>query len=229
MKKSELRGFKFGFLALGIYLLVQMSSFVDGVFVGVNEAINNDHSLSVIPAVILIVMCLLLTGFILRVAMKHNVVKINKKWNLKFLAILIGVGLISNWIFDYIGVSIMSSMGDGTNTLNQSAIEDRIKVLTPSVMFVQTVIVAPIAEEIVFRGFIPKMFSEKKQVIGLILGAILFGLAHAPTNIGSAVIYIGSGIIHSVVTYFGKRVEYSIVLHAVHNLIAFILTLLSLN
>lgn len=225
MTKSWIRSLKFGFLAVGIYILGQLAQLPSIIFLEINKnkgltGIQSGFSIGLYLLVIIVTFWL---------ALRFKVVNIKEKLDLKRLAILVGAGEPSILLVSSIGILILLAMGDDLTSMNQAAINELMGLLPKSLMFIMIVIGAPIIEETIFRGFIPKMFCEKRQWLGLILGAILFGLAHVPTNLGSAVQYIGMGGVLSAVTYFGKRVEYSMVLHAIHNLVAFLLVLSELN
>lgn len=225
MTKSWIRSLKFGFLAVGIYILGQLAQLPSIIFLEINKnkgltGLQSGFSIGLYLLVIIVTFWL---------ALRFKVVNIKEKLDLKRLAILVGAGEPSILLVSSIGILILLAMGDDLTSMNQAAINELMGLLPKSLMFIMIVIGAPIIEETIFRGFIPKMFCEKRQWLGLILGAILFGLAHVPTNLGSAVQYIGMGGVLSAVTYFGKRVEYSMVLHAIHNLVAFLLVLSELN
>ena len=61
--------------------------------------------------------------------------------------------------------------------------------------------------------------------MGFVLGAILFGLFHGPTNIGSFIVYAGMGAVFAYVAYTTERLEMSILAHMLRNGIAIFLML----
>lgn len=225
MTKSWIRVLKFGFLAFGIYILGQLAQLPSVTFL----EINANKGLTGLQSGVSIGLYLLVIALTFWLALRFNVINIRERWDLKRLAILVGAGEPALYLVSLIGVLILLAMGDDLISMNQAAVNELMGLLPKSLMFIMIVIGAPIIEETIFRGFVPKMFCENRQWLGLVLGAILFGLAHVPTNIGSAVQYIGMGGVLSAVTYFGKRVEYSMVLHAIHNLVGFLLLLSELN
>ena len=86
-----------------------------------------------------------------------------------------------------------------------------------------------VLEEVIFRGFIPKKLFPKHQLVGFVIGAILFGLFHGPTNIGSFIIYGGMGAVFAYVAYTTERLEMSIMAHMLRNGIAIFLMLFANN
>ena len=61
--------------------------------------------------------------------------------------------------------------------------------------------------------------------MGFVIGAILFGLFHGPTNIGSFIVYGGMGAVFAYVAYTTESLEMSILAHMLRNGIAIILML----
>lgn len=78
-----------------------------------------------------------------------------------------------------------------------------------------TIIIAPIIEEMIFRGVIMNDLKEYGYKTAIIINSVLFGLAH--TEIEKVIITIFLGIIFSYVAY-RYSLRYSILLHMVWNL-----------
>ena len=78
-----------------------------------------------------------------------------------------------------------------------------------------TIIIAPIIEEMIFRGVIMNDLKEYGYKTAIIINSVLFGLAH--TEIEKVIITIFLGIIFSYVPY-RYSLRYSILLHMVWNL-----------
>lgn len=90
-----------------------------------------------------------------------------------------------------------------------------------SLAFIALVLLAPFAEEIVFRGVLLPAFSKKLGLItAVILTSILFGILHPPVN---AMIGIGIFAIFLALIYaFTYSIWPAIMLHSLKNLLAFI-------
>lgn len=78
-----------------------------------------------------------------------------------------------------------------------------------------TIIIAPIIEEMIFRGVIMNDLKEYGYKTAIIINSVLFGLAH--TEIEKVIITIFLGIVFSYVAY-RYSLRYSILLHMVWNL-----------
>lgn len=85
------------------------------------------------------------------------------------------------------------------------------------------VVVAPIAEELLFRGII--LFPGNRLETSwtrTIISALLFGLIHGPTDVYSFYTYVGMGFIFSYAAKKTQTVEAAMVYHFLNNLLGFI-------
>lgn len=117
---------------------------------------------------------------------------------------------------------IVHFFGEG-EALNQLAVESMFNYLPIWQIFLMTVIVAPIVEEVLFRGLI--LFSAGRKTpswLRLIVSSLLFGLVHSPTNISSLYIYVGMGFLFSYAAKRTNSLEAPIVYHFLNNLLGFI-------
>ena len=124
--------------------------------------------------------------------------------------------------FNILGVVLLHLMNE-TTTSNQSNINDLIQNSSLISSFFLLVLIAPICEEILCRGVIPKKLFRGKENVGYIVGAIIFALLHLPTNLPSLLIYGGMSIVLSWTAYKTQRLEMSILLHMIVNGVAFCL------
>ncbi len=90
-------------------------------------------------------------------------------------------------------------------------------------IFILACIVAPISEEIMFRGFLLKIIKQKYNIrIAIIINSFLFGIIHFdPSAIVPATI-LGGAL--SFIRIKTKSVFASIIMHSLHNLFALVLT-----
>ena len=109
---------------------------------------------------------------------------------------------------------------------NQEVFMSLFDYLPKLVLFLYIVILAPIGEELVCRGIIPSLFCHKRQMWGYIVGTIVFAALHVPTNLMSWLLFGGMGAILAWVRHQTKHLEYSILVHALNNLLAFALLML---
>ena len=106
--------------------------------------------------------------------------------------------------------------------VNQEAIESLFDYIPVWIMFLMIVVVAPITEEVLFRGIMVFRGKELDTTwVRVIISAILFGLIHTPTNIPSLYSYVGMGIMFSYAAKKTQTVEAAIVYHFLNNLLAF--------
>ena len=124
--------------------------------------------------------------------------------------------------FNILGVLLLRLMNE-TTTSNQSNINDLVQNSSLISSFFLLVLIAPICEEILCRGVIPKKLFRGKENVGYIVGAIIFALLHLPTNLPSLLIYGGMSTVLTWTAYKTQRLEMSILLHMIVNGVAFCL------
>lgn len=149
-----------------------------------------------------------------------------------FLLVLLGLFLmLAMNIFINTGFTIF---GQEVGSENQSALEEIMggRAFDMVAIVVFAGILAPIAEEIVFRKGLYGIIHRKAGNFAAILGSgIIFGLIHMTgelTNVIGMIPYFGLGIILSYIYYFSSKMIFvPIMVHGVMNIIS-ILTLLTI-
>ena len=135
---------------------------------------------------------------------KYEYFKTNEKFNIKdfntYFALAFYVGNLSNLLI----VSMFKFKGR-TPLINEPLYIDVI----------MAVFVAPILEEIVFRGVIMNDLKKYSYKVAIVINSILFGLMHY--NINNTGQYIVLGIIFSYIAY-KYSLKYSILLHILCNI-----------
>ena len=130
------------------------------------------------------------------------------------------------------GSALLRLMNEST-TSNQSTINNLVQNSSLISSFFLLVLIAPICEEILCRGIIPKKIFRGKEKLGYLVGAVVFALLHTPTNLPSLLIYGGMSTVLTWTAYRTERLEMSILLHMIVNGIAFgllaLLVLISRN
>ena len=93
-------------------------------------------------------------------------------------------------------------------------------------VFVYSVIMAPILEEVVFRSIILDKLLNKfqKPFFPVIISSLLFAVYHLSFTAGLNALFFG--ILSSVIYIKYKNIRYNIALHRTVNLITFLLLLL---
>ena len=120
------------------------------------------------------------------------------------------------------GSALLRLMNEST-TSNQSTINNLVQNSSLISSFFLLVLIAPICEEILCRGIIPKKIFRGKEKLGYLVGAVVFALLHTPTNLPSLLIYGGMSTVLTWTAYRTERLEMSILLHMNVNGIAFCL------
>ena len=118
--------------------------------------------------------------------------------------------------------SILLQLSNET-TGNQSQINDMVQNSSLISSFFLLALLAPICEEILCRGIVPKKIFRGKENLGFVVGTIVFALLHQPSNLPSLLIYGGMSIVLSWTAYKTQRLEMSILLHMIVNGVAFCL------
>lgn len=129
-----------------------------------------------------------------------------------------------SYVLYIIGNVIMAYLFGATEATNQIAIESMFHYVPVWVMFLLICVVAPIGEELLFRGIL--LFPGDKTETNwsrVILSAFLFGLIHNPNNLYTLYTYVGMGFIFSYAAMRTKSVEAAIVYHFLNNFLSFVL------
>lgn len=119
--------------------------------------------------------------------------------------------------------SLLLRLTNEATTNNQSILNGLVQNSSLISTFFLLVLIAPICEEILCRGIIPKKIFRGKEKLGFVVGAIVFALLHMPTNLPSVIIYGGMSTVLTWTAYRTERLEMSILLHMILNGIAFCL------
>jgi len=95
---------------------------------------------------------------------------------------------------------------------------------TPVHAFVMTVLLAPVLEEIVFRGLLfTRMAAKWGITTGVIVSSLLFGILHFEFLVGAFVI----GVVVCVIYVRSKTLLIPMAIHGVYNLLIWLITVLS--
>lgn len=101
---------------------------------------------------------------------------------------------------------------------NQKDVYNDLRSMPLYLSVIIFVILAPFFEEMIFRGFIMKGIFKGHLLSGYIVSSILFGLIHRPTSISECLIYCGLGFVFGGVYLCTRRIEASMICHALNNL-----------
>ena len=100
----------------------------------------------------------------------------------------------------------------------------------PLFSFFAVVIFAPLTEELIFRGMLARYLFPKqdksKQVLFLLVSSVLFALIHFPGDVQQFFVYFSLGFSLGLAYISRKGLVYSISLHALNNLVGFLMILM---
>src|SRR5690625_3746314 len=140
-----------------------------------------------------------------------------KDW--KFLLIYIPISYIPYLI----GQMVLINIFDPNAPVNQIAIESLFEYLPMWQLFLMIVVVAPITEELLFRGMV--LFQGDTLEVTwtrVLISGLLFGIVHSPTDIFSLYTYVGMGLIFAYAVRKTQSIEVAIIYHFLNNFIGFI-------
>ena len=98
----------------------------------------------------------------------------------------------------------------------------------PLFSFFMIVVFAPLTEELTFRGMLaryvfPQQDNVKQTVLFLLVSSIIFALVHFPGTPQQFLVYASLGFSLGLAYINKGGLAYSIALHALNNLIAFLM------
>lgn len=120
--------------------------------------------------------------------------------------------------------------GEVTTTQNQELLTNMTNKTNPIAIFLMIVILAPIIEEILFRG-IPIFYKSNRfkfintqvaLIIRIIIASLIFGSLHMPKDIVELIAYSSASFVLSMAVLLTNKLEYSIGIHMANNLLGFI-------
>lgn len=114
-------------------------------------------------------------------------------------------------------------------SVNQQTAID-LTLSQPLFSFFAVVIFAPLTEELIFRGMLARYLFPKqdksKQVLFLLVSSVLFALIHFPGDVQQFLVYTSLGFSLGLAYISRKGLVYSISLHALNNLVGFLMILM---
>ena len=115
-------------------------------------------------------------------------------------------------------------------SVNQQIATD-LTLSQPLFSFFAVVIFAPLTEELIFRGMLarylfPKQDNSKQTLIFLLVSSLLFALVHFPGTPQQFLVYGSLGLSLGLAYVSKGGLAYSIALHALNNLIGFLMILM---
>ena len=113
---------------------------------------------------------------------------------------------------------------------NQQTVS-QLTLAQPVFGFFMVVVFAPLTEELIFRGVLarylfPKQDNSKQTALFLLVSSVLFALIHFPGTLQPFLVYASLGLSLGLAYVSRKGLFYSISLHALNNLIGFLMILM---
>lgn len=131
-------------------------------------------------------------------------------------------------VFVMLGLQVINVSVAGTGTSQNQAELNKLTSLSTPLIYSMFIVVAPVCEEIIFRGLFFKLFDLKKEgigwkILGVALSGLLFALAHDLNFDKFLPLYWMMGAILAGIYVYSKNLTDSILVHAITNAIPFIL------
>lgn len=151
----------------------------------------------------------------------------NKRINKKIINLLLLIG-IAIFFIEFIYTDILNL----ERPENQKIVEALLAIL-PITMTIAIIFIAPILEELLFRGIFFNYFLSKNnptaKYIALLANALIFGVLHEPwlSSISSFIVYSLSGLLLAITYLHTRDLRYSILIHMINNTISVLLTIYS--
>ncbi|WP_191978915.1 type II CAAX endopeptidase family protein [Fructilactobacillus fructivorans] len=139
--------------------------------------------------------------------------------DLKIILMAILSFFIIEIVLQFFNKLIFNQVGTKNNNAILSLFQSNTTVLV--LMSISAVFLSPVLEELVFRGFfINAFFNQNAFWLPIVLSGLLFSCGHMSSNVISFMIYAILGIILAYVYKKTGKIEVSIGVHFLNNLIA---------
>ncbi|ALS02983.1 CAAX protease [Enterococcus silesiacus] len=209
------------FIVVGLFLVSQIGMTVFDVVKIISQE-KGEANLSLFVSILLILLVIGNIWLLLFLGKKLGFFSIKFDFfTKKNVGIILGGFILARVIA--IGGTLLLNTQGSQSTANDAAIQTLFTGENPLLIILLLGISAPIMEEIVFRGGIIGFWLEKFPLLAIALSSILFGLIHGPTNVVSFLIYALIGLILSVAYYKTQRLEVSISIHFLNNILGAIM------
>ncbi|MGM0216877.1 CPBP family intramembrane glutamic endopeptidase [Enterococcus sp. AZ109] len=126
---------------------------------------------------------------------------------------------VGGGIFLRVFVMFLALFANLQATENDQALQALSTQASPVLMFFAMVVMAPVLEELVFRGFFFKFFFRKYPILAFVFSSVLFTVVHVPTDFISFFTYASLALTMAFVYYKTRRIEMSMLTHALNNLL----------
>ncbi|MBS7576210.1 MULTISPECIES: type II CAAX endopeptidase family protein [unclassified Enterococcus] len=206
------------FVLIILFILSQIPMTITTLVIQINQ--NKNLAFNIFEIAFVLSIILIVLYFFLLIAKKQDVIGGEHFPKPKDFT-LIGVSFVAVIILNMIG-NLLIGLNGGDTTANQATLNSLFDYMPMAVAVPLVAVCAPVMEEIVFRAAIIRKIFAGLPLVGCFFSVLIFGLLHSPTDIGSAVIYFGMGIVLTNAYYRTKNIYVSISLHALINFMGII-------
>lgn len=207
------RVIRLGFRIITWFTVIFMYLWATGlVLMGLKSSQSSTAWLFTATGIVVMLCTLGVVGYVLR----YQLFKPILDWKLvlkRSLIALFGLMLLS--------IAMMMVL-QGRTTHNQYTLNSWLSLggWRYSVMTVQVVLLAPTAEECIFRGLFCKWFFLNNQIWQALSSAVVFATIHEPRLSLSWVLYFTTGVVLVVLYQRQQDLKVNIAVHGVYNLIS---------
>lgn len=206
------------FILVGLFLISQVGMFAFQIAKAISLNVGEAH-MSMLVSICLILLVIGNIWLLIFLGEKLGFVTFKLDFfKRKNIWIILGGYLLARVIA--IGGTLLLNSQGTESTANDAIIQVIFTGENPLLIILLIGIAAPIMEEIVFRGGIIGFWLEKFPIVAIAVSSILFGLIHGPTDLISFLIYGLMGLILSFAYYKTKRIEVSMSIHFLNNILA---------
>ncbi len=205
------------FVLLGLAILSQISMLFYGNVKATSLSLGA-HNLSIIEVLFIILIILLNIWILIFFGIKIKVIQCKKNFFIKKNITYVLLGGVISRVIAYGGTMALNINGI-SHTANDSFLTEWFANENTILIILLLGVAAPIMEEIVFRGGIIGYLFKDNPIVGIMVSSILFGVVHWTTDIISFFIYVIMGLLFSIAYFKTKRLEVSIAIHFLNNIL----------
>lgn len=204
------------FIVLGLYFLSIIYLVIYGVLKGLLISDGNWRvNLGVLTLVITIIFNV---GVVFYFANLLGFIHLDNRFITKKNLILVLIGFVLLRAVAYVGYIILFNQGLNATANDQIAWKTFSEGI-PLINIFMVGFVIPIMEEVIFRAAIINYWLKDLPIVGIAVSALIFGAFHSPTNVTSYFIYTLMGVVLAILYYKSQRIEVSIGVHILNNLL----------
>lgn len=206
---------------VGWYFLIMLVSSIPSVFLLSDKVTNISLKWGLGLGYLVLIFCFI--RWLWKVYRKHENEKVLQQvfgWKDFGIAFLFYLLIwLSNVLCLYLNYLVYGNM----TTSNQAfitATNEQLSTMFPLYVLIFNLylgIVAPIIEEVVFRGFMTKYFFQNRKILGLLITATLFALPHVPQNPAEFALYFNMGAIFYLAYRRRENIKDAIAVHFLNN------------